>query len=73
MMLREYSDIVVLEVGGHDHYADFRFHSSKGVINLPDPTTKFNFHNIFVAPGMTPYGNSNPGVSKFEISAEHKP
>lgn len=57
-----------MEVVGHDHYADLRYHSSNNVIDLPDLATKIDFHNIFVAPGVTPYDNSNPGVSMFEIT-----
>lgn len=67
-LLRDNHDLVVIEVGGHDHFADLRFHSSKGVAELNDPSSLFNFHNLFVSPGMTPYGDSNPGVSMFEIN-----
>ena len=38
------------------------------MIDLPDPATKFDFHNIFVAPGVTAYDKSNPGVSMFEVT-----
>ena len=58
----------MIEVVGHDHYADLRYHSSNNVVDLPDLATKFDFHNMFVAPGVTPYDNSNPGVSMFEVS-----
>jgi hypothetical protein len=54
-----------MEVVGHDHYADLRYHSSNNVAGLPDPTDKFDFHNILVAPGVTPYDGSNPGVTTF--------
>lgn len=66
-MLRTYKDSVVIEVGGHDHFADLRYHSSYHVADLKDSDTKFYFHNLFVAPGATPYGNSNPAVSMFEL------
>jgi len=66
--LRNYHEQVVIEVVGHDHYADLRYHSSNNVIDLPDPATKFDFHNIFVAPGVTAYDKSNPGVSMFEVT-----
>lgn len=67
-ILRQYHDQVVIEVVGHDHYADLRYHSSNNVIDLPDFDVKFDFHNMFVAPGVTPYDNSNPGVSMFQVS-----
>jgi hypothetical protein len=66
--LRNYHDQVVIEVVGHDHYADLRYHSSNNVIDLPDLATKFDFHNMFVAPGVTAYDKSNPGVSMFEVT-----
>lgn len=34
---------------------------------MKDTDDKFYFHNLFVAPGATPYGKSNPGVSMFEL------
>jgi len=58
----------VIEVVGHDHYADLRYHSSNNVIDLPDLATKFDFHNMLVTPGVTPYDKSNPGIAMFEIS-----
>jgi hypothetical protein len=52
-MLRDYHDVVIIEVAGHDHYSDLRYHSSNNVLELPDPAVKFNFHNILIAPGVT--------------------
>jgi hypothetical protein len=72
-LIRDYHEQVIIEVGGHDHYADLRYHSSYHVASLKDTDEKFYFHNLFVAPGATPYGNSNPGVSMFELDAELKP
>jgi len=58
---------------GHDHYADLRYHSSHSVVGLPDTDVKFDFHNLFVAPGVTPNKGNNPGVAMFEISADGVP
>ncbi len=66
--LINYHEQVVIEIVGHDHYADLRYHSSNNVAGLPDSPTKFNFHNMFVAPGVTPWDSSNPGVSMFEVT-----
>ncbi len=44
-----------------------RYHSSQNVADLKDTATKFDFHNLIVAPGSTPYDDSNPGVAHFEI------
>ena len=53
-IIRDYHDAIVIEVAAHDHYADLRYHSSDNVIDLPDQDPKFDFHNLFVAPGVTP-------------------
>ena len=71
--LRTYHEQVIIEVVGHDHFADLRYHSSNNVCNLPDTDVKFDFHNLFVAAGVTPYDSSNPGVSKFEITSAGVP
>jgi len=66
-ILRDYHDTVLIEVAGHDHYADLRYHSSNNVFNLPDTEVKFDFHNILISPGVTTWDDSNPGVVFFEI------
>lgn len=66
-LLRDYADVIAIEVVGHDHYSDLRYHSSDNVCDLPDTETKFDFHNMFVSPGITPIDNSNPGVAYFEL------
>jgi hypothetical protein len=66
-LLRNYSDQVIIEVYGHDHFADLRYHSSQNVATLVDTPVKYDFHNMLVAPGSTPYDGSNPGVAHFEI------
>jgi len=55
-------------VTGHDHYADLRYHSSFNVLDMEDTETKFDFHNLFVAPGVTPNKGNNPGVAMFEVT-----
>lgn len=71
--LRDYHDVVIMEVVGHDHYADLRYHSSNNVAGLPDPVDKFDFHNILVSPGVTPYDGSNPGVTSFQLDDNFVP
>jgi hypothetical protein len=61
-------DVVIIEVAGHDHYADLRYHSSNNVLDLPDPAVKFDFHNILISPGVTTWDEQNPGVAYFEIN-----
>lgn len=36
-------------------------------MDLPDTPSKFYFHNILVAPGVTPNKGQNPGISSFEV------
>lgn len=64
-ILRTYHNQVIIEVYGHDHYADLRYHSSDNVASLPNVEEDFYFHNMFVAPGVTPYEGTNSGVSMF--------
>jgi len=35
---------------------------------MEDTETKFDFHNLFVAPGVTPNKGNNPGVAMFEVT-----
>lgn len=72
-ILRDYHEAVAFEVVGHDHYGDLRYHSSYDVLDLPDTDTKFDFHNLFIAPGITPNKNQNPGVAMFEMDAYNTP
>ena len=55
--LRTYADQVVIEVSGHDHYADFRYHSSWNIKELDNTPEEFSFHNLIVAPGISPNKN----------------
>lgn len=44
--LRDYRDVVVIEVAGHDHYPDVRYHSTRGVAGLKDESgSEEYFHN----------------------------
>ena len=36
-------------------------------MDLPDPDTKYYFHNLLVAPAVTPNKMNNPGISMFEV------
>jgi hypothetical protein len=71
--LRTYSEQVVLEVSGHDHFADLRYHSSWNIKGLDNTPAEFKFHNLIVAPGVSPNKNQNPGIASFEISAAGVP
>lgn len=68
-ILRDHSDQILIEVGAHDHYSTLRYHTSNYVMDLPDPSTKTYFHNLFVAPGVTPNKDQNPGISMFEVDS----
>ena len=64
---------MIIEVYGHDHYADLRYHSSDNVASLPNVEEDFYFHNMFVAPGVTRYEGTNSGVSMFKINDDLVP
>ena len=73
-ILRDNASKIMIEVMGHDHYADLRYHSSSNVVDMKDPSgPQFDFHNMFVSPGITPNKYMNPGVAHFEISDEGVP
>ena len=72
-ILRDNHEAVVIEVMGHDHYADLRYHSSNNVLDLKDTDVKFDFHNLLVAPGITPNKGNNPGVACFDVSDDGVP
>ena len=50
-----------MEFYGHDHFASLRVHNDD---------FKDMYHNIFIAPSVTPWYLNNPGVTSFEISAD---
>ena len=50
-----------MEFYGHDHFASLRVHNDD---------FKDMYHNIFIAPSITPWYSNNPGVTSFEISAD---
>ena len=66
-ILRDHKDQIIIEIGAHDHIASLRYHSSSHVLDFPDPATAFDFHNILVAPSVTPNKNNNPGIAIFEV------
>ena len=66
-LLRKHKDRVVAEIAGHDHLASLRAHSGSHVLDLEDPPTEFNFHNLIIAPSFTPWYGNNPAVSGFII------
>ena len=43
------------------------------MVDLPDTDVKFDFHNLFIAPGVTPNKGSQPGIAMFEVSTDGVP
>jgi hypothetical protein len=68
-MLEMYRDRIIIEVAGHDHFADVRYKQSESTLS----EDSYFYHNIFVTPGVTPVYGSNPGVAFLEIDDELKP
>lgn len=69
-LLRDYRDVVIIEVFGHEHFADLRYHSTSDLPGLQNPSEEANFHNIFIAPGISAKKNQNPGLAAFVIDDE---
>lgn len=57
-ILEEFKDRVIIELAGHDHLESVRTHKI-GKDNF--------FHNLLVAPSITPWYKNNPGVSSLKI------
>ena len=53
-----------MEFSGHDHFSSLRVHKE---------ATKDKYHNIFIAPSITPWYANNPGVTSLELSADLVP
>jgi hypothetical protein len=51
-ILDKFSDKIILEIYGHDHFGDLRYHTNAAGVNN---------HNFMVTPGMTPNKKQNPG------------
>jgi hypothetical protein len=66
-ILRKNQSKVLIEVGAHDHLPALKYHSASGVLNLPDPEVDFLFHNMLIAPSVTPMRGTNPGMAHFEV------
>lgn len=64
-LIKEFKDRIIIELAGHDHFSSLRTHKTSD-------TTEF-YHNLFVAPSITPWYDNNPGVSSFKISDDFKP
>lgn len=71
--MRDNHEAVIIEVMGHDHFGDLRYHSSDNVPGMKDSDVKFDFRNMLVAPGVTPNKGNNPGVAMFEVSSDGVP
>jgi hypothetical protein len=50
-ILYQFRNQIVIEVSAHDHFADVRYHSNG------DDTNKDFYHNLIVAPGISPEKN----------------
>jgi len=63
-LLEQYKDKIIIELSGHDHFSSLRAHESE---------EGGQFHNLFVAPSITPWYYNNPGVTSLEISEDLLP
>lgn len=63
-ILKEYKERIIMEISGHDHFSSLRVHK--------DDDGDY-YHNIFVAPSLTPWYSNNPGVTSLKISEDNVP
>jgi len=68
-LLNKYKDKIIIEVGGHDHFSNMRYHTDSDVLDMtvPAPSNADLFHNLIVNPSISPWHGNNPGISVFEI------
>ena len=60
-ILEEFKDRIIIELAGHDHLESLRTHKIDN---------DNYFHNLLVAPSITPWYNNNPGVSSLTIDGD---
>ena len=65
-MIEKHRDRIIIEIVGHDHFADLRYNTST-------TDEQYFYHNMLVVPAVTPVYNSNPGVAYLEIDDDLKP
>lgn len=63
-ILERNKDKIIIELAGHDHFADLRTSANM---------ERELFHNMLVAPSITPWYRNNPGVTSFEITDDFVP
>jgi hypothetical protein len=56
--MKDFSDKIIIEVGGHDHWEDLRFYDN----NNAGP-----IRNLFVAAGVTPKSGQLPAFNSFIV------
>ena len=68
-LLNKYKDKIIIEVGGHDHFSNMRYHTDRDVLDMtvPAPADADLFHNLIINPSVSPWHGNNPGISVFEI------
>ena len=63
-ILHKHNAQVVMEFSGHDHFSSLRAHREE---------VNDKYHNIFIAPSITPWYKNNPGVTSLELSEDLVP
>jgi hypothetical protein len=69
-IVETYSDRILIEISGHEHLADVRYSNGSVIFNntpganLTGPKL---FHNMLIAPGVTAFDGSNPGLTTLKL------
>ncbi len=78
-ILQRYNGKILLEVSGHDHISDLRYHLGSLMPTSSSESTQYQgsleanndiqlmFHNLLIAPGATAASFQNPGYATFTI------
>ena len=66
-IIRDNHEKIILEVAGHDHIGDLRFSNQVYAPAEEKNGANFSFHNIIIAPAVTPNSLSQPGYTIFKL------
>jgi hypothetical protein len=86
LILERYADKIIIELSGHEHAADVRYHEGSALFNTTFSKKKHShssnaqlnytlpkyYHNIIINPGVTSFDGANPGYSSIELDLQRQ-
>ena len=78
LILERYASKILIELSGHEHTADLRYHLGSALFNstslkkmhkhdIKKYTLPKYYHNIIINPGVTSFDGANPGYTVFDL------